>query len=129
MKSGEQTKWNEVRERIDAISRAIEKGFALTPEEDREILRSRAHDLGEEPRAAAPASEMMDAVEFELAGEKYAIPLGQVLAVSELKELTPVPCTPAFIAGIVNLRGEIRTVIDLKKFFELPDRDIDDRCG
>ena len=31
----------------------------------------------------------------------------------------PVPCTPPFVLGIINLRGEIRTVIDLKKFFDL----------
>jgi len=40
--------------------------------------------------------------------------------VTVLKELTPVPCTPPSVVGIINLRGEIRTVIDLKKFFDLP---------
>src|SRR5205823_3539980 len=41
-----------------------------------------------------------------------------------LKDLTPVPCTPAFVLGVINLRGEIHTVIDLKKFFDLPDAGI-----
>ena len=31
------------------------------------------------------------------------------------------PCTPPFILGIINLRGEIHTVVDLKKFFDLPE--------
>ena len=36
------------------------------------------------------------------------------------KELTPVPCTPAFYRGIVNVRGRMVAVIDLKPFFDLP---------
>jgi len=32
-------------------------------------------------------------------------------------------CTPAFVLGIVNVRGEILSVIDIKKFFELPEKD------
>jgi purine-binding chemotaxis protein CheW len=47
-----------------------------------------------------------------------------VRTVSVLKELTPVPCTPPFVLGIINLRGEIHTVVDLKKFFDLPDKGI-----
>jgi purine-binding chemotaxis protein CheW len=36
--------------------------------------------------------------------------------------MTPLPCTPSFVFGIVNIRGQILTVIDVKKFFELPDK-------
>ncbi|HET7061417.1 MAG TPA: chemotaxis protein CheW, partial [Nitrosospira sp.] len=38
----------------------------------------------------------------------------------------PVPCTPAFVRGIVSVRGEILPVIDLKKFFELPEKELSD---
>ena len=43
-----------------------------------------------------------------------------------MEELTPVPCTPAFIRGLVNVRGRIFPVIDLKKFFDLPEQGITD---
>jgi purine-binding chemotaxis protein CheW len=66
------------------------------------------------------ASDMLEVVEFDLASERYAFPLTDVRGVSLLRDLTPVPCTPPFVLGIFNLRGEIRTVIDLKKFFDLP---------
>jgi purine-binding chemotaxis protein CheW len=33
-----------------------------------------------------------------------------------------VPCTPPFVAGVMNLRGQILAIIDLRKFFELPAR-------
>lgn len=39
-----------------------------------------------------------------------------------LKEFTPIPCTPPFVLGIINVRGQILSVIDIKKFFDLPEK-------
>ena len=124
MNPQEPTDWIEIRRRLDAARAAIEQGFAPSPEEERRLLQTRAQALAREPERAATAAETLEVVEFELADEHYAFPLTQVRAVSVLNELTPVPCTPAFVLGIINLRGEIRTVIDLKKFFDLPDAGI-----
>jgi purine-binding chemotaxis protein CheW len=44
-----------------------------------------------------------------------------VQAVFPLKELTPLPCTPPFVSGIVNVRGQVRSVVDLKRILELPE--------
>jgi purine-binding chemotaxis protein CheW len=121
MKTDAPTDWDEIRRRIDAVRVAIEHGSAPSPEEERRILKDRARELAREPASDAAAGETLDAVEFDLAGERYAFPLAQVREVSLLRELTPVPCTPPFVLGIINLRGEICTVIDLKKFFDLPD--------
>ena len=96
----------------------------MTNGHDIAILKARARELAREPLAAELAGDLLEAVEFELASEHYAIALAQVREVSLLKELTPVPCTPPFVLGIINLRGEIRTVIDLKKFFDLTDKGI-----
>jgi purine-binding chemotaxis protein CheW len=38
-----------------------------------------------------------------------------------LKDFTPLPGTPPFVLGIINLRGQILSVVDLKKFFDLPE--------
>ncbi|MEZ0237208.1 MAG: chemotaxis protein CheW, partial [Methylophilaceae bacterium] len=43
-----------------------------------------------------------------------------------LKDLTPLPCTPDFVAGIVNVRGQVMSVIDLKQLFELPAKGLTD---
>ncbi|HEV7406418.1 MAG TPA: chemotaxis protein CheW [Chthoniobacteraceae bacterium] len=91
----------------------------LGPEEAA-ILRARTRALAQEPPRAIDADEMMTVIEFELAGERYAFPLAFVKGVSLLRELTPVPCTPSFVLGIINLRGGLLTVIDLKTFFGLP---------
>jgi purine-binding chemotaxis protein CheW len=57
---------------------------------------------------------------FLLADERYGIESAYVREVYPLKDLTPLPGVPSYIAGIVNVRGRILPVVDLKKFFNLP---------
>jgi purine-binding chemotaxis protein CheW len=73
-----------------------------------------------------PTAGSFDVLEFRLAAEWYAIEQAYVLEVRPLKDLTPLPCTRSFILGIVNMRGQILPVIDVKKFFEMPDVGITD---
>lgn len=54
-----------------------------------------------------------------MAHENYAVESGYVQEVCPLKEFTPLPGTPQFILGLINFRGLILTVIDLKVFFNL----------
>ena len=90
------------------------------------ILRERAADLSREDKETAAAGDTIEVVEFLLAYEKYAVETRFVREVRTLKELTPIPCTPKFIAGMINVRSQILTVINIKSFFELPDRGIED---
>lgn len=83
------------------------------------ILKARAQALAREP-AAEVAEETIEVVEFSLATERYGIETGYVREVFPFKELTPVPCTPPFFTGIVNVRGRMVAVVDLKAFFNLP---------
>ena len=43
-----------------------------------------------------------------------------------MKELTPLPGTPPFVLGLINVRGQILSVIDIKKFFQLPEKGLTD---
>jgi purine-binding chemotaxis protein CheW len=89
-------------------------------ETERDLLKQRARELAREPEKEAATADAIEIVAFELSGERYAFELRHVREVCALREITPVPCTPDFIVGVVNLRGEILTVIDLRKFFALP---------
>jgi len=84
---------------------------AVTEEAER-ILRQRAAALA---RAAAP-SEVGTTVEvllFRLGAEQHAVESRLLQSVQKATGLTPVPSTPAYVAGILNVRGEILTVLDL----------------
>jgi purine-binding chemotaxis protein CheW len=119
-----QIDWEAVRSSVAAAYAPAMRDEALGEEDRKRILRQRSRELASDNRSTVQEEEMLSVVEFDLAGERYAVELMRVREVSLLKELTPVPCTPPFVLGIINLRGEIRTVIDLKRFFELPSKGI-----
>jgi len=90
------------------------------------ILRDRAIALARPPETTQSASGALEVLEFRLATERYAVESSYVEAVHRLKDLTPLPRTPAFILGVVNIHGRIVPVIDLKKFFGLPEQGLTD---
>jgi purine-binding chemotaxis protein CheW len=124
--STEAIDWGMVKQRLAAVDTALRQDFAPAPETRREILQARARSLARQPEPEAAPDAHIEILEFALAGERYAIDLRFVHEVYVLKELTPLPCTPDFVAGIVAVRGRILSVIDLKKFFGLPDKRLTD---
>ncbi len=80
-------------------------------------------------------TEMMEDAElqgkylvFEI-DENYALELSKVKEILEYKPVTAVPETPAYIAGVMNLRGSVVPVIDMRKRFHKPEKaDLQRRC-
>ena len=94
--------------------------------DDVQILRARARVLAVSPEEPQRPGNMLEVLEFRLAQERYAVETRHVREVSPLKHLTPLPGTPPFMRGIVNVRGRIVPVLDLKTFFELPEEGLTD---
>jgi purine-binding chemotaxis protein CheW len=64
---------------------------------------------------------------FPLGNELYGIPIDTVINIVELQKITAVPDVPNYIKGLINLRGNVLPVIDLRLRFHMPPRDYDDR--
>src|SRR3954447_19559740 len=60
-------------------------------------------------------SEEIPIVCFELAGELYAADVDHVREIIRLQEISPVPKAPAFIRGMINLRGKVVPVVDFRR--------------
>ncbi len=117
--------WPEVHRRLEDAWKKTEHGWTPTPEERQRILKERARVLAQEP-PREEAEDVLEVVEFLLAYETYAIESSFVREVYPLKELTPLPGTPPFVLGIINVRGHILSVLDIKKFFDLPEKGLTD---
>lgn len=65
-------------------------------------------------------------VTFRLGAEKYGINVMMVREVLKNTEIAPVPGSPGYVLGIINLRGNVVTVIDTRLRFGLPSREPDD---
>lgn len=111
--------WQEAYARLERARRALEAGAERPPEEVARILRERAAALARPLEEAVPPAEVVELLVFSLAGERYGIETAHVLEVVPLRELTPVPCTPPFVLGVVNHRGRILPVLDFRRLLEL----------
>jgi purine-binding chemotaxis protein CheW len=68
-------------------------------------------------------SDQMQLVTFELAGECFAVDIHAVREINRLMEITRVPQSPPEIAGVINLRGKIFPVVELRKKFGFPNKE------
>jgi purine-binding chemotaxis protein CheW len=116
--------WDRLRQRLEIAG--THAGRERTPDEKQGILRKRAKVLALELEPDQDAGACLDILEFRLTYETYAIEMCWVAETYPLKELTPLPGTPPFVAGIINVRGRILSVIDIRKFFDLPEKGLTD---
>jgi purine-binding chemotaxis protein CheW len=77
------------------------------------------------PNANA-AHQMSQWVTFSLEGETYGVNVMHVQEVLKLTDIAPVPGAPVYVLGIINLRGNVVTVVDTRRLFGLPQQEAND---
>ena len=85
-------------------------------------LKNRAIAMAQETEQKRAASTTIEVITFTLAAETYGIESAFVREVCPLRDFTPVPGVPPYIFGIINVRGQILPIVDIKKFFNLPEK-------
>ncbi len=70
---------------------------------------------------ATKEKEVLQLVTFRLGQEEFSLDILKVQEIIRHMELTRVPRTPDFVEGVINLRGRVIPVLDLRKRFGLPD--------
>src|SRR5690606_23140614 len=73
--------------------------------------------------------ELLQLVSFMVGDEEFAIPILSVQEINRMMQITRVPQSPPFVEGVINLRGKIIPVMDLRKRFGLstPENSADSR--
>jgi len=106
----------------------------LTPAEEQTTLAAPANDtdeitrvLEERARALARSSdedetsgETIGMVVLAVGDERYGVEVKDVQEIEPLDKITPIPGTPAFWTGVVNLRGSMYPVLDIERYLGLP---------
>ncbi|MDH3393330.1 MAG: chemotaxis protein CheW [Desulfobulbaceae bacterium] len=64
---------------------------------------------------------------FHIAGEDYGIDIVYVTEIIGIQKITDVPDMPDYVKGVINLRGKVIPVMDVRLRFHLPERDYDER--
>jgi purine-binding chemotaxis protein CheW len=68
--------------------------------------------------------DLLKYVSFSLSGQTYAVPIGDVKEVTLMPGISRLPRCPEHVAGVINLRGRIIPVLDLRPLLGAPDREI-----
>lgn len=112
-------RWEEVNARLAEFDRRLANDFAPSIEERDERLRQRTRQWAAMPEAAQ-SDDWIEVLTFSLSGETYAVESGHVSLVMPLSQYTPLPGTPPHVLGIINVRGRVVSVLDLRVLLELP---------
>jgi purine-binding chemotaxis protein CheW len=104
--------WDGARERLAAARRAL--ASTATVEDERALLEERARRLARPPESE-DTGETRDVVRFTMCGEPFAVDAAHVLEALPLGAPTPVPGTPKHLLGVVNHRGRVLPVMDLRR--------------
>lgn len=115
--------WEEARKQISDAKSVSAKESAMQPDDDpriKRIWKERAAQLAQTP-TRQDQGEQIDLVLIKLGRELYALDAQHVLEIKLAEQITPVPRVPDWVSGVVNLRGRILSVLDLRRFFNLTD--------
>lgn len=75
---------------------------------------------------SAVSEEVMQFVTFTLNNEQYAVDILNVQEINRITEITKVPNSPDYVEGVINLRGKVIPVINLRKKFRFDEKSTDD---
>jgi len=93
-----------------------------------QLLRTRAEELSR-LTAQDDSTDQTDAVVFQLGQEFFALETKYITEIRNYSEVTPVPCTPDFVIGITNIRGQIFSVLDIRKSMNTDEQSVDDQTS
>ena len=106
--------WTKVRERLLASGLALEETSAPNPQRVREAYRQRAIKLAHVEKRPVSTSAGLSALVFRLGRERYAIETKELAEVLPFHRCAQVPGGSQQFLGVINLRGEIRAVLNLR---------------
>ncbi len=89
------------------------------PEFLNQVWARRAQQLSQ-PLELETSGEQLNLIQAILEGEAYGFDTRYIFEIRALERITPVPRVPAWVAGVVNLRGRILSVLNLPRFLGLP---------
>ncbi len=111
--------WEDIRQRIVAANAALTKLDEISPEMLQQVWARRAALLAQ----ALPQEDEAEQIELvlvRLGREVYGLDAQYVFSIKPAELITRVPRVPDWVTGVVNLRGRILSVIDLRRYFGLP---------
>lgn len=123
--SGIEDLWQRMHRQLAQLADQLEAGFERSDKARYQQYLERARQWAI-PEPAAETETPLEVLAFELCGETYAVEARYVVEARPLQGYTAIPSLPEFVPGIVNVRGRVVSVLDLRRLFALPQRGLSD---
>lgn len=119
---------NDLWQRLnESISRLSDAGRQYTrPAAVATRLEARAKQLRHRQNTHEIAEESVTFVAFHKGGQRYGIPVEDVVEVQSLEQYSPVPKTPSFLPGVIHWRGHVLCLLDLGKLMRIAEPGLSD---
>ena len=104
--------WKAVQQRLRDAEAALDRAGVADERQLDQVYRQRLHDYANRKPRVATTAEVRRVLVFLLGARRYAVELPAVIKVFPLRQCTPVPAAAKEIVGIINVSGEIRSVVD-----------------
>ncbi|HET89200.1 MAG TPA: hypothetical protein ENN99_00450 [Chloroflexi bacterium] len=111
--------WETIRQRVTELNTEVEETAEVALEEIQRVWARRAAELAQS-LDEQDQGDQVRLVLIRLGREIYGIDAQYVYYVKPTEGITPVPRVPEWVAGVINMRGRILSVVDLRQFFGLP---------
>ena len=112
--------WETARKRITQITQSLTDMAENNPEVLERIWARRAAQLAKVTAQTDDSDKRIQLAFFQLGREIFAIEVQYISTIRLATQVTYVPRTPKWVAGVANLRGRILSVLDFQNFFDLP---------
>jgi purine-binding chemotaxis protein CheW len=86
---------------------------------DAQVLKNKENVFGEQ------TGELLQLVSFNIGSEEFGVDILKVQEINRMVEITRVPQAPHFVEGVINLRGKVIPIVDLRKRFNLEVKEYD----
>jgi purine-binding chemotaxis protein CheW len=108
--------WDDLYATLRETADILDQGDALSAD----TLEQRTRQLSREAGDPERGRDTLRVLTFSLAGERYGWPVGRVRTIARIGRITPVPSAPAYYRGVISLRGQVLSVMDLRVYLGMP---------
>lgn len=115
------TIWEGIRKRAEDIQKSLKSLGEISDSEKDRIFRERAEKLSQIDKTSEIDEKLINIISFNISGELYGIDVNYLQDAYEIDNITKIPCTSSFLSGLINYKGSILTIINLKALLNLSD--------
>jgi purine-binding chemotaxis protein CheW len=108
--------WDELYSVLNETAQILSQEGVLSTDS----LEQRTRQLAREATESVVSRNTVRTLSFSLGSERYGWPVSRVRAIARIGRITPVPSAPPYYRGVLSLRGQVLSVMDLRVYLGMP---------